>query len=1554
MSLVIWDNFSYQGRNPLDSRMLFDTIAAMKNYNENYLPDITLAFNKEDGKMYVFNRTNDVDEDTGKWREFEGGAGVTDYDDLLNKPLEKQADIMYAFSIDAWASMWMIKYVKEIVNGATLYEVINNEFVPFGEATLVIDGSSYSTDSGVPMTRQSAEDIEPGTYYAKVNDPYTELFKVENLTNVKINNVKDWDVFTFRDEGQSLYAWRPIEWRPWYSEKEIPEEWDAVYEDIDGEIRQLPIDSYRWTVHQGVEEEYAFVHREDYPDDDLQLTRDSADDIIREKYWTNAEASGGNIQVSELPTATAENVGKVYQYIGADTQDYKHDFFYENKYTEGTPGYYAFTLGGAEAYYATSETPSDNDPVYENNEWEITQIPLGIGYWVVDAESPSWYSIYAVEWGGQTMPTTRDSTQDIPGEPGGYQRVSVEVQEGNYDTLKNKPVFSGTITQQGYGRTVEHEAGGGQTETYDFLSLVEELPENWTISAYDLEDEELFELKMINGLAYGLDTVTRNSSLDQDITVTIKEVNEKYYDIIGIMMLPAPSSEYENKIYRYVWKVTDRENPGGVSIGFNNQDLVICQNINGSYYWTKYGISTSPVYLATYWEWGYWETNNYYNDSNTSVVSYNGKFYTGTVDWSTFQWTWTEMQMWQKYKFHHTANFDDIVTVANNENVSIKIPQVSLNNKEPNQIPEAHIHFRYESGSTIKDVGKMYIKFSATDAKPLDVVFEPTTFFGNGGSSADTITRAFNPKTIYYVAEHEYYDQINCFIPNKSWYTLKAYVEFINFGATNDLRAASNIYMNSYAKPFAVRLSQGTQVETFEWLEDYRTNTIVQYIGTTDANYTQGHFYKKTEYPNTWTEISVNASVDTLEGLTDVEITNPQEWDVLWFDSTSTKWKNVNKDYNEWPGIKIGDYIDYLLLQWPCNEWFHVPTKGDISWFGSLVTSVVSQADKGNIPTYLHMPMWGCLKVNNSGSGIGSPTELDNYMYLWTSTPSEQNWQSYYWMISRVGSISNSWNNRINAFGIRPFANEVVLPDNTWTVEYGTLGSSGIFHNATLWLITITNWETTYTISDKNLWATVVYDTGDTKSADNVGCYYQWGNNNWFLFTGNSDTSTTKIDTTWYSATNPYTSSTLIVTNIPIYEAKDWSTVDNDDLWGWASSIHTNAITNIGVLSVNGKTGHVALEIQQSLPELTDVEITNVQDWDIIAYDDASLKYKNIKNDPYIAGEGISLEPTTKTVNDYSAMRWPCPEWFHIPSWLGNLNSIINSISDYKKLHMPTNCGYWAGEWQNRNEPESWWTNLYWQTDPWTYAGEWYAWHFDEYNNNRCGSTDASATYWLPIRAFKDEVVLPDSTWTEELAGKIWHNAALGLITYFDGTDYYTMADKNVGATTVWNDGDTCTDANVWLYFQQGNNYGYHYGDTVPTTDELIDVSSVEPSTYSSATWGSTDHSSRWDEVNADIWGEETKSQQKTITKTGIQNLSMNESDVAFATVTLTGTTATLSNAFITAETFVDYIVKNGTPAGTITITVANGSVTLSSTASENLILLLRLEKVNSKSVILN
>lgn len=83
------------------------------------------------------------------------------------------------------------------------------------------------------------------------------------------------------------------------------------------------------------------------------------------------------------------------------------------------------------------------------------------------------------------------------------------------------------------------------------------------------------------------------------------------------------------------------------------------------------------------------------------------------------------------------------------------------------------------------------------------------------------------------------------------------------------------------------------------------------------------------------------------------------------------------------------------------------------------------------------------------------------------------------------------------------------------------------------------------------------------------------------------------------------------------------------------------------------------------------------------------------------------------------------------------------------------------------------------------------------------------------------------------------------------------------------------------------------------------------------------------------------------------QNVTMYGSDVAFATVQFTGQTATFSSSFITAETFVSYLVKTWTPVGTITITVANGSVTIDSTDTEDLTFLLKFEKVNSESLIL-
>lgn len=66
------DQIIYHGKKANFDRDAFPTIAAMASYNENYLPDTFIAVCYEDGKLYVFNRNNPVDNTTGKWRALEG------------------------------------------------------------------------------------------------------------------------------------------------------------------------------------------------------------------------------------------------------------------------------------------------------------------------------------------------------------------------------------------------------------------------------------------------------------------------------------------------------------------------------------------------------------------------------------------------------------------------------------------------------------------------------------------------------------------------------------------------------------------------------------------------------------------------------------------------------------------------------------------------------------------------------------------------------------------------------------------------------------------------------------------------------------------------------------------------------------------------------------------------------------------------------------------------------------------------------------------------------------------------------------------------------------------------------------------------------------------------------------------------------------------------------------------------------------------------------------------------------------------------------------------
>ena len=74
MAISYLDNLNIKKKAPNVERDLFETIADMVDWSENYLPAIFPCYVVETGKRYVYNESNSVDPELGKWREDAGGS----------------------------------------------------------------------------------------------------------------------------------------------------------------------------------------------------------------------------------------------------------------------------------------------------------------------------------------------------------------------------------------------------------------------------------------------------------------------------------------------------------------------------------------------------------------------------------------------------------------------------------------------------------------------------------------------------------------------------------------------------------------------------------------------------------------------------------------------------------------------------------------------------------------------------------------------------------------------------------------------------------------------------------------------------------------------------------------------------------------------------------------------------------------------------------------------------------------------------------------------------------------------------------------------------------------------------------------------------------------------------------------------------------------------------------------------------------------------------------------------------------------------------------------
>lgn len=246
-----------------------------------------------------------------------------------------------------------------------------------------------------------------------------------------------------------------------------------------------------------------------------------------------------------------------------------------------------------------------------------------------------------------------------------------------------------------------------------------------------------------------------------------------------------------------------------------------------------------------------------------------------------------------------------------------------------------------------------------------------------------------------------------------------------------------------------------------------------------------------------------------------------------------------------WDNITIEDVCESTSdMQWPAPDGFHIPLVDE--WQGIYDTYRGLGLSEGDFATYLKLPKAGYRSFRDSA--INNQGDYGEY---WSSSPYESPFPGQAYMLELAMSYVFPQNNYGHTFGcsVRCMKNSPAIPTNDWTVLYQGNWGAWIYHNPTDWLISLSaNGTTWYTIMDKNLWASTVYNNGDTLTQANMWNMYQWGNNYWFPSTWTiSKTSSTQVDASTYWPWNYYSSDTFIIQN------DDWESPINDNLRWWVS-----------------------------------------------------------------------------------------------------------------------------------------------------------------------------------------------------------------------------------------------------------------------------------------------------------------------------------------------------------------------------------------------------------------
>ena len=193
MSISLLSNLSINSQLPDVTRMQFDTIEDMKNYREQWLPQMYDSFCLEDSKKYRFNKSNTEDPITGKWRVInEGGSSdlssyytKTETNNLLDNKVDKVSG--KGLSTNDFTDA----YKQQIDDNKTAIDTLNGDLSIVGSvdskvATAYSNATSYTdTECAKKVDKVSGKGLSTNDFTDELK---TKLNNLENYDDTALGN----------------------------------------------------------------------------------------------------------------------------------------------------------------------------------------------------------------------------------------------------------------------------------------------------------------------------------------------------------------------------------------------------------------------------------------------------------------------------------------------------------------------------------------------------------------------------------------------------------------------------------------------------------------------------------------------------------------------------------------------------------------------------------------------------------------------------------------------------------------------------------------------------------------------------------------------------------------------------------------------------------------------------------------------------------------------------------------------------------------------------------------------------------------------------------------------------------------------------------------------------------------------------------------------------------------------------------------------------------------------------------------------------------------------